>query len=57
MDFRVRLKVWDVLLRQYRQLPLQCLHPRRMVDYRGTSFIRNAPPPQDHGRALGTVLL
>ena len=26
-------------------------------DYRGTSLIRNCPPPQDCRRALGIVLL
>ena len=26
-------------------------------DYRGTSLIRNCPPPQDNRRALGIVLL
>ena len=25
-----------------------------LVWYRGTSLIRNSPPPQDHHRALGT---
>ena len=28
-----------------------------MKDYRGTSFIRTPPPPQDHHRALDTGLL
>ena len=27
------------------------------ADYRGTSLIRNRPPPYDHHRALGMVLL
>ena len=27
------------------------------VSYRGTSLIRNSPPPQDHHKALGIVLL
>ena len=27
------------------------------VAYRGSSFIRNCPPPQDFHRALGIVLL
>ena len=27
------------------------------LEYRGTSLIRKRPPPQDHRRALGVVLL
>ena len=29
----------------------------RVVDYRGTSPMRNSPPPEDHHRALGIFLL
>ena len=31
--------------------------PTYMQEYRGTSFIRKCPPPQDHHRSLGIVLL
>ena len=33
--------------------PSQLLQKR----YRGTSLIRNSPPPKDHHRTLGAVLL
>jgi len=31
--------------------------PHSQTPYRGTSLIRNSPPPQDHHRGLGIVLM
>ena len=35
----------------------QVQSPAFEIEYRGISLIRNCPPPQDHRRALGIVLL
>jgi len=36
---------------------MNLLTPRAGPFYRDTSLIRNCPPPQDHHRALGIILL
>jgi hypothetical protein len=43
-------------LKPLKPLKPRCPHlPKRA--YRGTSLIRNSPPPQGHHRALNIVLL
>ena len=41
------------------EVPLYLCTPEALLqpEYRGTSLMRNSPPPQDHPRTLGIVLL